>query len=49
MKNNIVKTLVELEKKGIKIYLTDKGYTEFLTLMQQGLGANYPESTENVG
>lgn len=47
-KNQLLNTLVELEKKGIKIYLTDKGYTEFLTLMQQGFNEKETQ-TENVG
>ncbi len=31
----VIVTLVELQKQGVSIYLTDQGYREFLKLMQQ--------------
>jgi len=39
--------LVELQKKGTPIYLTDAGYKEFLKLMQDSIVIE--ESMENVG
>lgn len=33
--NQIIQTIVELQKKGIPIYLTDAGYVEFLKLMHE--------------
>jgi hypothetical protein len=34
-KNEMVQMLVDLQKKGIQIHLTNEGYTEFLKLLQE--------------
>jgi hypothetical protein len=35
MKNQFVQKLVELQKKGINIWLSEDGYREFLSLMEE--------------
>jgi hypothetical protein len=49
MKNQMVKTLIQLQEQGVKIYLKDEGYTEFLRLLEEEVATNQPETVENVG
>jgi hypothetical protein len=37
MKNQMVQTIVELQKRGVAIYLTDAGYKVFLKLMSESV------------
>jgi hypothetical protein len=47
MKNQFVQKLVELQKKGVNIWLSDDGYKEFLHLMEDD--AEEFSQKENVG
>lgn len=34
-KNEIIKLIVDLQKKGIHVHLTEEGYDEFIKLLQK--------------
>jgi hypothetical protein len=34
-KNEMIKMIVDLQKKGIHIHLTEEGYDEFINLLQK--------------
>lgn len=40
MNNEFVKMLMDLKNKGVAIYLTDLGYTEFLKLLEESFEEN---------
>jgi hypothetical protein len=46
-KNQMVQLIIDLQKKGVHIHLTDEGYREFLKLMQEGL--NEEIAVKNAG
>lgn len=49
-KNEMVKSLIELQKKGVKVHLTQEGVQHFLSLMKEGFeDVNVPFGWSEVG